>query len=297
MNFKKIIKAENAFNKQYGVSFSIEAFDEKVSVFDNFTGGINIDEMYRTSFSELHQKAFANFIDGKIEKTFDFVKMLKDFEETIMNPYREERKSEKKSVPTPFGGWMGSKYLESVYKSLTDIPDKKIDFVVKRYNERTLRIRDMRSFANDVAKLENPPLDKLATLYCYSEALSKVNKDRSYPWIFTHLSRFFAEKREAKNFKNLIIKAIEGKSVNKNIPKKMGDVLLFVNDDIIPKSKAAVKEASEVATISEELNAINAKVNIKEKVQINGLNNEIRTKTADKINLIKPEVKENINIK
>ena len=281
MNLKRLEKDEEAFNERYGVNFSIEAFDEKVSAFDKFTGGVDIDEMYRTVFSELHKKAFANFVDARLGKNFDYVIMLKEFDNEIMNPYSKERKVANKPAPSAMGGWMASKYLESVYDSLDNVPNSKIDFATKRYRDGDLKIRDMKNLANKLENEANPSSEELATLYCYAEALSNVNNERSTLSMTTNLVKYFAEKREAKNFKSIVAKATEGKTIDKNGTKKIDEVLAYVNDDIILQSKKAIKQGSEKTALAEEVKVINN--NLKQQFAVKELDNVSYAKTSERI--------------
>ena len=59
----KIENTVSEFNKKYGVDFSITDFDEKLN--DKAVAKA-ADERYKTTFTELYKKAFANFIDIRI---------------------------------------------------------------------------------------------------------------------------------------------------------------------------------------------------------------------------------------
>ena len=49
-----------------------------------------------------------------------------------------------------------------------------------------------------------PGVRELSTVACYAEALKRANEERTGLWIVTHLSRYFAEKREAKNLQKYL---------------------------------------------------------------------------------------------
>lgn len=235
-NLEKIEKAQSEFNKKYAVDFDIEAFEESMNFYDDMGTDLGLNNLYKQAFIPLYKKAFTNFIDGKIGKTFDVGVMINDFE-NIMEPFRDERSSKNKKSPAFCGGWTVKEYLNSMLKATEDVPDNKLDYAAKRYSKGELRIRDMRAYAEDLKK--DPTAEKLATLHCYAESLMRANKERPLFWRAIFLFRHLAEQREAENFKKYIAE-VTGNSDGKI---KLEEVLENVNNTLISDSKKIVNDA------------------------------------------------------
>lgn len=293
IDFEKIETAQDAFNAKYGVNFNIEEFDASISGFAELGGGVNADEMYKITFVSLYQKAFANFIDQKLGKTFEFGEMIRDFDKNIMDPYRAECKKENKSAPTLYGGWTVKEYMESVDHSLNSVPNDKCDYATRRYREGDLRIRDMRAYDEELKK-GVPSADKLATLYCYAQALSRVNEERSFFWKVTHPFKFLAEKREAKNFKAYISEVTGGELTENTGNEKFDDILAHAKDPLIYQSRKIVKNAlAQIAPTDRTREIAN-----KEKLFVDAAAmKDDQKKTMERFEKKNDPVKESINVK
>ena len=295
IDFETIETAQVSFNTKYGVNFSIEEFDASISGFAELGGGIDADEMYKITFASLYQKAFANFIDQKLGKTFEFGEMIRDFDKSIMNPYRAECKKENKSAPKLYGGWTVKEYLESVDHSLDRVPNGKLDFAARRYREGDLRIRDMRAYAEALKKEDSPSADRLATLYCYTHALSVINQERSFFWKATHLFKYFAEKREAKNFKAYLAEVTGGELVERTGNEKFDEILARVKDSLIEQSRKVVKAAVSQAVANDLEKDAPAD---KEKLFVDAAAmKDIGQKTTAQVKETTSLAKENLNLK
>ena len=292
-NFRKITAAEDAFNKKYGVDFSIEAFDERISVFDDFGGGSDINFMYRFTFKDLFKKAFGNFIDHKLGRKFDASAMIKDFEKTIMTPYREELKKEGRNDLVPFGGWSVKTYMETIQQYTMGLPSSKVDFAEARYHERIIRIRDMRAFANSLRGKENVTIDELATLSCYSVALANANEERTRKWAWRHPFKYFAEKREAKNFQDLVVEKL-GDPEDVANAAKYNALRASMESNSIDTCKVAVDML--VSRLQYDKNAPwEPAANKKEKVSVSSaLLNDDPSKKSEKVEYKNPSVIEEI---
>ena len=271
---ERIEQAQAKFNKKYGVKFDAEAFEESLNFYENIGTVFEVNNLYRQNFISLYEKAFANFIDKKIGEDFDVGVMINEFED-IMKPFRDKCNSEGKQYPDVYGGWTVNEFLTSMCNSLSDVPDNKIEYATKRYSDGQLSIRNMRSYANKLKKAGNPSKDELATLYCYAEGLSNVNERRNVSWIIKYPFKFFAEKREAKNFKAYISEVIGGELQENVGNTKFDEIFAIVNDASLSNGKKAIEFAQKAKNgIDEE----------KEQMSVSdAITNNADTKYVDKI--------------
>ena len=261
--FEKIITAQKQFNEKYGVSFDIEEFAQSIDGIDEFGGGSSADELYKVEFAKLYKKAHANFIDKRLAQIIDFGEMINEFEDNIIAPYYQKRKSEGQTAPTPYGGWSVRGYLSSVERHLSTVPENKHDFATKRYAALDIRIRDMRAFADELINNNDASPEKLATLYCYHSALKRVNEGRSFiRAVFVNPFRHMAEKRCMDKIKTYIEEKTGGPMTLENAAfKKVHDIS---NNDDIERSKntvtiairGAIQERSKDANASEKENMV-----------------------------------------
>ena len=261
--FEKIITAQKQFNEKYGVSFDIEEFAQSIDGLDEFGGGSSADELYKVEFAKLYKKAHANFIDKRLAQIIDFGEMINEFEDNIIAPYYQKRKSEGQTAPTPYGGWSVREYLSSVERHLSTVPENKHDFATKRYAALDIRIRDMRAFADELINNNDASPEKLATLYCYHSALSRVNEGRSFlKAVFVNPIRHLAEKRCMDKIKTYIEEKTGGPMSLENAAFK--NVYDISNNDDIERSKntvsvaihGAIQERSKDANVANKENMV-----------------------------------------
>ena len=248
MDYEKILEAQRSFNEKYGVNFDIYEFEGAINGFTAFGDTINPNDIYKTKFIIQAKKAFENFVDNKLENGLDLGEMIKDFEKMIMDPYREACDPE--YLTEPFGGWDTAEYIRSLKNFVDGVPDSKSVYAANRYKAGKLPIREMRAYANELKELDMPPVDKLSTLYCYAKGLEIVNQSRSVWWAMLHPIRFFAERREAKNFMEYVEeqKNIENMSI-------LDKVRECAQDKTIENTKKLMKEAVEQIEAEERLDA------------------------------------------
>lgn len=299
MPFDSIKTAQRNFNQRYGVKFDIDEFDGSVNALSDLgSGNVNgtvVDDLYRATFTEMYKKAYDNFVDRKIGDNFDFVAMLDDFDKTVMAPYRAAL-GQGGTKPRAYGGWTVSRYLNAVNASVGSVADSKIQYALDRYSQRKLPIRSMRAYARQLKNNPNPSTKELSTLYCYAESLLQANKERKGIWKLLNLSRHLAEQREAKEFKKYISQVI-GEPLEQNSQnKKFGEILAYVNDDLIARSKTTASEAAVEAENKEKILENNdsgkQRVNISD-IAVNG---EGLANNKDKIIESKQISKSNIEI-
>lgn len=239
VDYEKIEAAQDRFNEKYGVNFDIYDFEGAINGLTAFGDTINPNDIYKTKFIIQAKKAFENFVDNKLENGLDWGEMLNDFEEMIMDPYREACDPEYRTEP--FGGWDTAEYLRSLKNFVDGVPDSKSVYAANRYKAGKLPIREMRAYAKELQDLDDTPsVEQLSTLYCYAKGLEIVNQSRSVWWAMLHPIRFFAERREAKNFMEYVE---EQKNVeNVSILDKVREC---AQDKTIETTKKLMKEAVE----------------------------------------------------
>ncbi len=199
VDYDKIEEQQRRFNEKYGVNFDIYDFEGAINGFTAFGDTVNPNDIYKTKFIIQAKKAFANLVDNKLENGLDLGEMINDFEKMIMDPYREG--CDPAYATEPFGGWDEVGYLRSVNNFIQDVPGNKSVYAAERYLAGKLPIREMRAYAEELkGSNETPTVDQLSTLYCYAKGLEIANQGRPGWWAVIHPFRFFAERREAKNF-------------------------------------------------------------------------------------------------
>ena len=246
--------AQAAFNKKYGVNFDIDEFGASISGLSEIGGIDNADQMYKMKFSELYKKAFENFVDRKIDGTFDFMEMINDFDKNIMEPYREERKGEGKSAPKPYGGWKVSEYLASVDTYLNDMPLLKPLYAGQRYREGKLGMSDMRAYVNNLKKKDNVTPGELSTVDCYISALSEANENRSLISKILNPIGLIIEKIHLWLFKSYLEKQTGGplSALEQDGNEKYKEIYEISNDTLIAKARETVENAKELALSNEQ---------------------------------------------
>ena len=202
-----ILNAVEAFNKAYGVDFSIDQFNMTARAYEDVVKkkGDGMNFIYKKMFTELYKKALGNYVDGKIY-AFDSLKMFNEFENNIMAKYRGALKNIDVAVPKPYGGLDKKGIVTLMHNAIKDAPRDKITYSADRYKDGMLRIRDMMAFSNKALNDGNVEKDTIATIIGYVEALKEVNSRRSGLWRFFHPIRNNAEQRDAKNMEAIITK-------------------------------------------------------------------------------------------
>jgi hypothetical protein len=243
--------AQAKFNKKYGVDFDIDEFDASISGLAEIGGIDNADQMYKMKFTELYKKAFENFVDRKIDGTFDFMEMINDFDKNIMEPYRN---GEGKKAPKPYGGWKVSGYLASVDTYLNDMPLLKPLYAGQRYREGKLGTSDMRAYVNGLKKKDNVTPGELSTVDCYISALSEANENRSLIAKILNPIGLIIEKIHLWLFKSYLEKQTGGPlpALGQDGNEKYKEIYEISNDTLIAKARATVGNAKELALSNEQ---------------------------------------------
>lgn len=221
INYKKIEASEKLFNEKYGVNFDIGAFEEKISLFENMTGDVDMDEMYRLEFAELYKEAFNGFIAGKTGREEGYIsvaQMLDDFENCIMKDYRAGRNSDNKSSPKLYGNKKASDYIKFAHNYLDSVEDFPNMFIKDQYKKGKITLDDAKSYTEKIMKEKNPSIEKLQILNDYSFVLKTVNSRRSIAWKFFHLKQYISEQNYSKKLLNYVAKAC-----GKDDPKLLSD--------------------------------------------------------------------------
>lgn len=213
INYRKIVASERKFNKKYGIDFDIVAFDEKIKLFEDMTGDIDLDYMYRWEFSEIYKKAFTSFIDGQVERKDGYIsvtEMLKDFEDYIMADYRAERISNGKPAPKLYGNKKVSDHIKTAQNFLDSIAEYPDEYAKNRYRDGKLSLRKIKSYSEKIMKSNDTSIEKLQILNDYRFALVNANSKRSLLWKFLHLSQCISENNYSHKLMNYISKACGG---------------------------------------------------------------------------------------
>ena len=295
--FEKYSEEIADFNWKYGLNFSLNSFDEKARVITEFASAKDLNALYRSTFTNLYKKVLANCVDDIISpKRANPEEYYRDFE-NMMKIYRDVVKKEGRDVPSPNGGWTKkAEPLEVMQRELDAIPNHKVDYAIERYKKGELRIRDMRAYV-DILKDRSALLsrdqfvDSLAPLYCYKEALKRVNSERSIGWRILNLPRFIGERRAIRKFEKYLkprMASIFTREPDPNrIDPKVERVKSLVSDDFIPKLKGDVKEMIEQTRQAPD------PVNERERVDINPeLLTGKNAKIIEKINKLEPLIKD-----
>lgn len=275
--------AESNFNTKYGVEFSVEGFEEKISFFDNMGSAELMNKTYRDTFTELYKKTFANFVDGKIGNKLDVAEVIRDFE-NIMEPLREQRSKNQQKSPTVYGGWTTKTFLAAMNNVVENVPNDKLEYAANRYRANEFRVRDVRAYANALRNRNTTPkIEELATLYCYGEALSKVSKEPARGWRIKHFFKCRAAKREAGKIKDYLVRVTGGALTANSTNEKFNEILRNVNDSLISDSKKRIETAYK-AEEAKEINKVN-NLNQRESVKFDAsIDTRPRSKTVGKIN-------------
>lgn len=252
VNRKELEAAQAKFNKKYGVNFDIDEFDASISGLSEIGGIDNADQMYKMKFTELYKKAFENFVDRKIDGTFDFMEMINEFEKNIMEPYREEKG---KGAPKPYGGWKVSDYLTNVDAYLNDMPLFKPQYAEQRYRDGKLGMGDMRAYVNELKKKDNVTPGELSTVDCYISALSQANENRSLISKILNPIGLLIEKIHLWILRSYLEKQTGGplSALDQGGNEKYKEICEISNDGLIAKARETVGNAKKMAIENEQI--------------------------------------------
>ena len=187
--FESIKGLATNFNQKYGVNFSYEEFESDVRRFKNLQvnfanmEGSIFDRTYTGNFSKLFRAAFINFIDKNIP-AFDTEQFYQDYL-NMMNGYKrvKDNKADKDRSSERVPQWPDKATIfKHVQQDLSDpkkeIPNSKVDYIIKRYNEGKLPLRKMRAHAAELIKNGADDRETLSVIMAYSIAISQVNQAR-----------------------------------------------------------------------------------------------------------------------
>ena len=250
INFDSFSAKAEAFNKKYGVNFDIVKFDGQTrALTENFavtkSAENNLNTYYRMAFARLFKEAFANLIDHKVA-SFKPDEMLRDFEDSVMGPYRAECKKENLAAPAANAGWTKKEFMERAKAELQNIPDDKREYARTRYMNGELRVRDVRAFREELQTKGGYNHEKLSTLICYSYALGNAVSGRSFWWKVMHPFKNSAEKKELATLRNYIgvtTGSFDITGEDETIEYVRGDEI--ASDNAIEKFKQAMEKAPE----------------------------------------------------
>ena len=282
--------AQQEFNKRYGVDFSIDEFDGTMSGFAEFGGGVNVNEIYRATFSALYKKAYANFVDRKIGDKFDFVEMINEFDKNIMEPYRAQCKNDNKTAPKPYGEWKVSDYLDGVSNYLDDIPLFKPYYAAQRYSDGSLSISDMRNYINNLKKRDDVTVGELSTVDCYISALDTVSRQRSLISKILHPIRYIAEKIYLRSFTSYLEQKTGGKLLTEAGNAKYDGISAISEDQLIGNCRDAVG-AAKVQALKNEAERDTC-TSEREQISVKGaVSREPKNDTSEKVEYIEVPAK------
>ena len=251
---QQIETAQAAFNKKYGVEFNFDEYEGSVSCLDEGGGATSADQIYRVMFTNLYKQAFANFVDRKIDKKFDFVQMLNEFDKSIMGPYREECKTTENVAPKPFGGWTVSQYLTSVDNFLSDEPLFKPQYATQRYNQGKLGLFQMRDYVNSLRSRDDVSKGELSTVDCYMKAIEKSNSDRALIYKILNPIRLIAEAIMLRSFRSYLEQKTGGK-LDAQTNANYASVEAISNDQLIGNARDTVTSFKEIALKADQQRA------------------------------------------
>ena len=291
LDLDKIKESQRNFNKKYGVKFKISEFDGQMRVLtEHFTSNPQNDwnTHYKSDFMKLLKEAFTNFVDFKISE-FDPKKMLRDFEEMIMEPYRAECNEKRVFGPTKNADWSNTDFYKSVQHQLRDIPNDKISYATDRYLKWDLRVRHIRAFReriNNEAGFYSK--ETLSTLMCYKQALEHAVKNRTILFYIRHPFKSVAERTEL----NEVINCINQKtnrttdSATQNEASEYNDAERVLNDTTISDIKQSVTneiERSETVNNEKARVHIDSLINDDQNVRDMGVSQPVIAHNKDKV--------------
>ena len=284
MAFESIKPAQDAFNERYGVQFDIKKFNKQL------TRTADANEIYRAAYLELCDKAYRNFFDDKFKDGIDFAQMFYQFESEIIAPYRKECEGKGKNLPGEFGGWIPGTFLTSVKKLLSDMPTNNQDYIEQRYNQKDIRLRDLRAEFNSIKNDGLAASDALASLYVKIDTIDRVNENRKGLSFLGNLSRHFAEKRLIKSFKEHITQITgvpyDQRHLNPIVLK--GEALASKSVNLLTQTaiQKAYDELPEDAKSPMEQNPIKEQLNLKDEIESTAHLTEVSPKHETSISKI-----------
>ena len=255
MVVEKILRAEESFNQTYGVDFSIEKFEGKL---DTLTDLREANGLFVSAFIPLYKKAYGNFVDRRIGARFDFVEMIKNFEKSIMAPYRISREGAGKSAPSPYGALTVSEYLSSVKEFLDGLPAYKTDYARSRYVGQELSIGDMRGLLSLVSGKSEVTDGELSTLDCYLGALSAEHTSRPLIDNLLHPLRYFDEQKCINELSSFLEEKTEGPLSIHDDNERYRAVSAISRDETIKLSAKVVGTTLAEAVANERIRAAEA---------------------------------------
>ena len=274
LNLDKIEETQQSFNEKYGVNFNIIEFNRQMRAMeDNFVGSQeDYDIHYKMNFTKLMRRAFDNFVDNRLKiDEFDPKKMLSDFEEMVMKPYRAEC-SAKSAISPSEEQWSDEKFYNRVNREFQDVPNEKWTYAVNRYMKGNLRVRDIRAYREQIDAEPGFPSEKvLSTLITYKCALEHGVNSRSRWFYIRHPFKSRAEIKELKEMKTLINRKIPGIFT----PEEVEETRPYIEAEKIMNDKTIVKIKSSISNEVEKFKKANnerAKVAIENTDEVDQLN-------------------------
>jgi hypothetical protein len=115
----------------------------------------------------------------------------------------------------------------------------------------------MRAYAKELQDLDDTPsVEQLSTLYCYAKGLEIANQSRPVWWAMLHPIRFFAERREAKNFMEYVEeqKNVENMSILDRVRECAGDKTIEITKNLMKEAVDAEErlDAAQETNVPEE---------------------------------------------
>ena len=195
------------FNEKYKFSFKANDF------IDIFTTQQDSNYMYVSTVGWM-----VDDVSRRIDqlKDFEVHLMLEDFEYFVMSQLRlyekdnelypaSEAASHPGKIPAYMAGSTAKAILGIVDQKLADKEWDKVDQITRDYMKGDYPIRQMREYSKQLSlAMSDENVNRAKQIAAFSAALSRANETRSFLWALRHPIRFFAERRYASQFKEMI---------------------------------------------------------------------------------------------
>ena len=147
---EELKKAQSDFNDRYYCDFDIEEFSSRANGLMFLDPKNGWKDNYIMFFEEMYRKALKKAEEGYLYG-FDSVKMLEDFENTLVMPYYEECIENKAFVNhRPYAGMERAECFEMLDKIHKESPSNPIEFYMDEYKSGKTSIRAMRRYTSIV---------------------------------------------------------------------------------------------------------------------------------------------------
>ena len=220
---EELKKAQSDFNDRYYCDFDIEEFSSRANGLMFLDPKNGWKDNYIMFFEEMYRKALKKAEEGYLYG-FDSVKMLEDFENTLVMPYYEECIENKAFVNhRPYAGMERAECFEMLDKIHKESPSNPIEFYMDEYKSGKTSIRAMRRYTSivlgdddSVIAMNNEDFENgtkmndKVKIAAFVTVLENINKSRSFIWKVFHPFRNNADQRDAAMMKQKLINKLGG---------------------------------------------------------------------------------------